>query len=130
MAIWQGGLVVKLEDAYTTVMSIVSLYGKSNDQALELIAHLTDISSVFNKIDGAQHTIKLSAELPARDLTAWSLLDIIQGSQKGYLHLLSGFFFCDIKIALDVTWEIIMALLGLAVLSALVKKSMLSTLWW
>jgi len=35
---------------------------------------------------------------------------------------LSGFFFCDIKIALDVTWEIIMALLGLAVLSALVKR--------
>jgi len=51
-------------------MSIVSLYGKSNDQALELIAHLTDISSVLKKIDGAQQTIKLSAELPARDLTA------------------------------------------------------------
>lgn len=60
---------MKLEDAYNAAMSIVSLHGKSNDQALELIAHLTDISSVLEKIEGARHAITLSAELQARDLT-------------------------------------------------------------
>ena len=50
-------------------MSIVSLQGMSNDHALELIAQLTDISSILEKIEGARHAIKLSSELQGRDLT-------------------------------------------------------------
>jgi hypothetical protein len=51
------------EKTYNSLISIENLEGLATEKALQHIARLTDLSLDLRKMEGLQHSIKLSEEL-------------------------------------------------------------------
>jgi len=59
-----------LEDTYNRLIGRRDLVGLDNDQALEHIGHLTDLSGDLRRTEGLEQALRLSEELQQRDLPA------------------------------------------------------------
>ena len=57
------------EETYNSLMSTENLEGLTTEKALALIARLTDLSFDLRKVEGLQHSIKLSEELQKSSLS-------------------------------------------------------------
>jgi hypothetical protein len=58
------------EDTYKRLMSRHDLVGLNDDQALEHIGELTDLSGDLRRTEGLERAMRLSEELQQRDLSA------------------------------------------------------------
>jgi tetratricopeptide (TPR) repeat protein len=77
------------EDSYESLMSVNNLESFTNEEALGHISHLTDLSSDLRKIEGLQHSLKLSEEIQKKDLNS---------EQRALSHYFMANAYADIQM--------------------------------
>ncbi len=75
--------------SYESLMSVDHLEGLGDDEAIEHISHLVDLSFDLRNIEGLQHALKLSEEIQKRELNT---------EQKALSHYFVANAYADIKL--------------------------------